>query len=140
MLLFFSNWYTDKDYKATRKENKRVVQELHQIHVSLSSISSQAESADNEEVFGGCVMTGIENLLTPRIIKKSHACMTKRRNAVLSEQEHERQNQVGERDPYKLACMSHLHSSRSIKRAHKIGLVQSLIVRCIRSKVDEWRR
>ena len=56
---------------------------------------------DAEEVFGSCTLTGIENLLTPCVSKKSIYCTAKCLNAVLNEQV--RQTESGEHDPDKLA-------------------------------------
>jgi len=75
-------------------------------------------------VFQGCNLTGIENFLTPSLIKKSVARKRQRLNAVLDEQV--RQYASGCFDPHRLALVSQCYSKSSIQRSLKIGMIQQL--------------
>ena len=57
-------WYSDKEYKATRIVTRQAVQGAHKRYLSLSS-----NQVDNADALDDCIVTGIENLLTPNIIR-----------------------------------------------------------------------
>ena len=111
-------WYSNKEVKAMRIATVQAVKDTRKI--SLSRPSNQVDGADALE---DCVMTGIENLLTPRIIKKSKARRSQCLSAVLEEQK--RQDSSGEYDPIELACVSNHYSKCSARWAHTIGMLQS---------------
>mmetsp|Transcript_33258 Transcript_33258/g.59894 ORF Transcript_33258/g.59894 Transcript_33258/m.59894 type:complete len:163 (+) Transcript_33258:123-611(+) len=111
-------WYSDNEYKAMRIANIQAVQDVRRIDLSPSS-----NLVDGAEALEDCVTTGIENLLTSSITKKSKARRAQCSNAVLDEQE--RQDSSGEYDSIKLACVSNHYSKWSTRRARAIGMLQS---------------
>ena len=73
-------WYSDKECKAMRIVTQQAVQGTHKRYLSLSP-----NQVDNADALDDCIVTGIENLLTPNIIKKSKACRAHCLNEVLDE-------------------------------------------------------
>ena len=84
---------------------------------------SRAPSSSPPNIMDHAVLTGIENILTPKLIKRKRACRARCINAVLDEQE--RQDLAGIYDADRIAFVSHQCSESAAKRAHKIGLMQS---------------
>ena len=66
---------------------------------------------------------GIENMLTPSIMKKRKESRMTPWSVVLLEQE--KQNEFGEYNPFKIAAASRRHSEWSVARAKKVGKYQS---------------
>ena len=115
-------WYSDQDYRSMKKVNRiEVVKEVHKKYLMLSTNQEGGSEVDYTEL---TCLAGLENLLTPKIIKKAKASRRKCLNAVLEEQS---QQESGERqeDPDKLAALSRRHSEWSAKRAIVIGKLQS---------------
>ena len=113
-----ARWFSQKEYREMKMANRRAVQTAYRRYLSISS----GNSSDWHEPFDPSSMVGIENMLTPGLIKKSQAARERRLRAVLSEQE--RQDEAGEYDPDKLAQVSQTFSKWSTKRASTIGLLQ----------------
>ena len=109
-------WYSDDEYKDMKIANARAV---HSVREKLNSMRSLHNSASNE-----CVVTGIEKLLTTKLIMKSKASRRRHLNAVLGEQD--RQHLEGECDAIKIALVSLNGSKWSTKTAQKIGVLQSM--------------
>ena len=105
--------------KEVQRANKMMRDALQDSSSSDSSESSSSLDAVREEL----VLTGIEHILTPSIIKKTKACRARRIRAVLDEQE--RQASSGIYDADRLALVSFQCSKSAARRAHKIGLMQS---------------
>lgn len=66
---------------------------------------------------------GIENMLTPSLMKKRKESRMTLWSVVLLEQE--KQNEFGEYNPFKIAAASRRHSEWSVARAQKVGKYQS---------------
>lgn len=108
-------WYTKTELKDFRADNKRAVYEFQLRSIALSS-SQQDSARDHTPVLlQELPTTGIENVLTPKLVKKSKLRRVCCWNAVLGEQE--RQYSYGEYDPVKLAKQSTYYSSCSAERA-----------------------
>jgi len=104
-----SIWYSQRDYRAMKLANKHAVLGLHKRFRSSQSTSSTSTSvndgtsisnSDNVDVSSGSssineaestVLTGLERLLTPKIIKKSAFCRRQCWKAVLDEQDRQEQ-------------------------------------------------
>eukprot|EP01083_Nonionella_stella_P230540 814790_1 len=110
-------WYSQQDYRSFRLEHKQAVIAVHQL--SLSSQAPNQFSVDE--------LTGIENLLAPKMIKKTRASRAQCMNAVLGEQE--RQVRSGFYDQDRLAMVSQESSNGASRRAKTIGFVQSQNIR-----------
>lgn len=116
-------YYTKSDYQGFKKESKLTVQEIHRRYHARCKCP---EEQDSDDIFQGCVLTGVENLLTPTIMKKSVARRVGRLQAVLDEQDRQVEEQ-GYCDPDKLASVSRRYSKASMQRAEKIGMMQRLL-------------
>ena len=113
-------YYSSKDYKAMRLATKNAVRQANEVLGALSSSSDQeSEHGIDEDL----ILAGIENILTPAIIKRTRSCRAQYTKAVLDEQE--RQDSTGLYDADRLAFVSHQYSKSAVRRAHKIGLMQS---------------
>eukprot|EP01083_Nonionella_stella_P033659 92111_1 len=73
-------YYSDRDYSEFKRSNRRTVVEMCKRYKSVSTCPEEGG------VFQGCNLTGIENFLTPSLIKKSVARKRQLLNAVLDEQ------------------------------------------------------
>ena len=100
-------WYSRKEYQAMRHATKKNVQQAQR------SLLSNPQDVDS------CMINGIENLLTPALIKKTKACRAQCTQAVLAEQE--RQRHAGVYDPESLALSSKSYSRSSMRRAQTIA-------------------
>mmetsp|Transcript_31079 Transcript_31079/g.75116 ORF Transcript_31079/g.75116 Transcript_31079/m.75116 type:complete len:188 (+) Transcript_31079:304-867(+) len=121
-------FYSSSDLKEMRAERKRTVRVLHARYAVLQRRDSEDNEPCNSNVgeaaaFEGCVLTGIENHLTPdvlaRSIKRRIGCV----RAVLEEQA--RQVEAGERDLEGIARASQGRSRSGVRRARTIGFHQS---------------
>ena len=106
-------FYTSEEYQDMRFANREALRQ-----VLLSSSTSSPDSADI-----AAAITGNEKALTPNIARKTMEAIVTCRRAVLNEQE--RQYNLGEQDPIKLARVSQEHSWKNSKRARQIGFFQS---------------
>ena len=116
-------YYSSEDYKAMRVNTKKAVRRANKV---LGALSSSSDSESEHDINEDLILTGIENILTPAIIKRTRSCRAQYTNAVLDEQE--RQDSAGLYDADRLACISHQYSKSAVRRAHKIGLMQSRYV------------
>jgi len=116
-------WYSKREFKAIVISTQQAVQAARKI---TKMPSSTPECIASKLAFGNDTIdvTGIENLLTQNIIIKRKALKTQCWNAVLEEQE--RQHHSGEFDPHKLASASRYYSKKAARRAHTIGMLQSM--------------
>ena len=119
-------WYTAKDYTEMKQAIRRAsIRAQNKLPLSLSRSSSCdsvpstpsiiLEDEDNDDE----CLTGIEHLLSVKLIKKTYARRMQCLNAVLDEQE--RQRYWGESNPDVLAQVSQYYSKCSTKRAVIIG-------------------
>ena len=104
-------WYPSKDYKAMRVELKKSVQGARK---ALDSFSST-----NQGLVDGVIFTGVENLVTLEMIKRTQDRRDQHINAVLKEQG--KQKSVGIYDADRLAHVSYQYSKSSGARAFEIG-------------------
>lgn len=111
-------FYSKEDVYNMKRARRRAVKKVRQRHEMIAS-----GQCFNDEVFNSCSWVGIENLLTPGIIKKTVTSRDQCVHAVLEEQM--RQAAYGECDPFRLAHVSHLSSKWAVNRAKKIGFYQS---------------
>ena len=119
-------WYTAEDYTEMKQDVTRAsISARNTLPLSLSRSSSCdsvrstpsiiLEDEDNDDE----CLTGIEHLLSVKLIKKTYARRMQCLNAVLDEQE--RQRYCGESNPDVLAQVSQYYSKCSTKRAVIIG-------------------
>lgn len=107
--------YAPREYDAFKRENRRDVRDVHRL------LDASSSNNTNKDVLlpGDCVLTGIENLLTPRLIRRSVATKSGLTGAVLAEQE--RQYAGGTRDEERMARIARHYSERSVRRSTAIG-------------------
>jgi len=110
-------WYKNKDYREMRVETTKAVLQARLAFTSVKSESKEVNEMDE------VTLTGIENILTSGIIKKTKACRVQHINAVLEEQKS--QACAGVYDADRLSSVSRHHSKSSAKRARTIGMFQS---------------
>lgn len=110
-------WYSDRDYAAIRLANSRSVQELH-------ALATHPDQAEVSQALAECATMGFEQVLTPKLAKRTKANRVRCWGAVLDEQD--RQDREGASDPMKIALASIMQTRKSSKRAHDIGKFQSL--------------
>ena len=110
-------YFTEDDYKAFRKANLKAVVKVHQSYLSLLGPKSQEES--DEDLDCSILTTGLENLLTPTIIKQTAQRKKEVRQAVLDEQKHQQEH--GYHDRFMIAHASRCHSALGVKRAQRIA-------------------
>ena len=110
--------YSGGDIRQFKLENMQAVQDIHMKRLSLANNGTKE---DEKAVFQGCELTGIENLLTPGLMKKQAACKRGYRDAVLDEQE--RQDASGCFDLYGLARAGQEYSRWATKRSVKIAMM-----------------
>ena len=114
-------WYSSKDYKSFRAENKRSLQNARKALDAISA--SDLEMKEKVRQTDVIDMTGIENMITPTMIKRAIAHRAEYFNAVLNEQD--QQESAGIFDADKLAKVSSQHSKSSRRRAQNIGKLHS---------------
>ena len=102
--------------------NRQVVLDMHMRHLSLANNTE----VDARAVFQGCELTGIENLLTPGLVKRTMALKRGCWNAVLDEQD--RQDACGYCDPDRLARAAENYSRWATERALKIAIMNHMSV------------
>ena len=113
--------YSRDDMSQFKVANRQAILDIHMKHLSLAETTTEA---DAKVVFQGCEFTGIENLLTPGLMKKTMACKRGCWNAVLDEQE--RQDASGYCDPDRLARAAENYSRWATRRSLKIGIMQQM--------------
>ena len=111
--------YSKKEYEEMRADIKRSVEDTRRRMSSLSSTSSDSEQDDANL---SLLVTGIENLVSPGVIKKLFSSRMCHVRAVLNEQA--RQERSGRCDPDRLARVSQSHTEWANKRARTIGMLQ----------------
>ena len=104
-----------------KKANKRAVLVMYMMHHSLANGSTED---DAKVAYQGCELTGMENLLTPGLTKKSMARKRGCWDAVLDEQE--KQDASGRYDPDRLARASQEYSRWAARRSLKIGMMHQV--------------
>ena len=116
-------WYCSEEFRNMRLDTKRTVQRVHMLHQS-SKDSATADSKSMTEDLARCAdLTGIENLLSNNIIRKTMKARRLCWDAVLDEQTRQRGQNL--RDPDRLAAAARSHMQWSGRRAHTIGLFHS---------------
>jgi len=105
-------YYTKEDYKSFKSQHKQDVRQMIKI----------IESQDNE-AFQKSVITGIENVLSRDLIKKTMARRADCVRAVLNEQD----LQHDYYDADRLAAASMQYSRAAVQKSVKIGLMQSYV-------------
>ena len=109
--------YSRDDITKFKMANKQAVRDMHTRHLSLVD----GAEVDARAVFQGCgELTGIENHLTPGLMKQTMACTKGCWNAVLDEQE--RQDASGCCDPNRIASASQKYSRWATRRSLNIGI------------------
>ena len=114
--------YSRDDISQFKKSNRQAIQDMHIRHLSLVN----GTEVDARVVFQGCELTGIENLLTPGLVKRTMALKRGCWDAVLDEQD--RQDASECRDPDRIACAAHEYSRRTGRRSLKIGVMHHVSV------------
>ena len=109
--------YSKDDMTRFKMANWQAVRDVHTRHLSLLN---DAE-VDARAAFQGCELTGIENLLTLGMVRKTMACRNGCWNAVLDEQE--RQYASGCCDPNRIASASQKYSRWATQRSLNIGIM-----------------
>lgn len=117
-----------------RDERKQTIQILH-LRYELATRHPHLVNVGEAAAFEGCVLTGIENRLTPEIVAKSSRRRVGVVKAVLEEQARQRAAVVeGEKEEEttgagieRLAEVAMVQSKGEAKRARKIGFHQSRI-------------
>ena len=111
-------FYTHSECQDMKIENARDIREARRKHLMLSSIS-RGPSTMNEEDFS-CTLHGMENFISPILMRKMTLCKRQSRMAVIEEQT--RQLAVGENSPWKIASAYLRHTQDATEQAHKIGV------------------
>ena len=114
--------YSREDMSQFKIANRQVVLDMHMRHLSLANNTE----VDARAVFQGCELTGIENLLTPGLVKRTMALKRGCWDAVLDEQE--KQDAAGCHDPDRIAHGTHEYSRRTARRSLQIGLMHHVSV------------
>ena len=109
--------YSRDDMTRFEMANRQAVQAMHTRHLSLVN----GAEVDARAAFQGCELTGIENLLTPCLARKTMACKKGCWNAVLDEQE--KQDASGCCDADGIARASQKYSRWAAQRSLKIGIM-----------------
>ena len=116
--------YSKEDIRQLKIANRQAVQD---VHIRQLSLVNDGTEDDARVVFQGHNLTGIENLLTPSLVRKSMACKAGYRDAILDEQD--RQDASGCYDPIKLACAAEDYSRWATKRSVMIGTMHHMSIR-----------
>ena len=110
--------YSKDDMTRLKMANRQAVRDVHTRHLSLVN----GAEVDARAAFQGCgELTGIENLLTPGLARKTMACRIGCLNAVLDEQA--RQDASGCCDPNRIARASQKYSRWATRRSLNIGIM-----------------
>ena len=110
-------YFSKEDYKAFQKVNVKAVKKLHQRYFShLSGEGPKFQEEKDEDL--DCILTGLENLLSPIIIQQTVQRKKGVRQAVFNEQKYQKEHGY---DPLMIACVSRCHSASGVKRAQRIG-------------------
>ena len=122
-------WYTSEEYDDMKETNRQTV---IRVHMKLRTPSLSTDDKPTTRLLEDECLTGIEHLLSVKIIKKVHACRKECLNAVLQVQERLWQHNVGsmkESDDSVdvLASVSKHYSKWSTKRAQIIGLYNAYV-------------
>lgn len=124
-----SSWYSSKEMKSFRVQNVKNVQEVNRHVLAITSGTFGSDSAssmpqvESQHLMNDCSLVGIENLLTPKIIKKKLKMRRRCVEAVLNEEE--RQFRTGECDMDRLAAVSAQYSKWSVQRAEQIATLHA---------------
>ena len=108
------------DCEAMRIAARRAAQDVQKRVLKLRS-SSGSDSADVADELDSCTLVGIENMLSPNIIKKTRASIMQCRRAVLDEQARQDESNH-EYDPDRLASVAQHHTQWATTRGHNNGL------------------
>ena len=121
-------WYTSEEYKDMKESNRQAVVRVHRKlrTPSLSTDDDGSQSSKATTLLEDECLTGIEHLLSVKIIKKVRACRKECLNAVLQVQDRLWQDNVGSMEESDdsvdvLASVSKHYSKWSTKRAQIIG-------------------
>ena len=115
-------WYCGEEFRKMRLDTKRAVRRFHKLQQSWKD--SAADSNNIAEGMARCSdLTGIENLLSNNIIRKTKKARVLCWDAVLNEQT--RQYEQNLRDPDKVAVAARSHTQWSGRRACTIALLHS---------------
>ena len=120
-------WYTSEEYNDMKETNRQAVIRIHR-KLRIPRLSTDDSSKPTTLFLEDEFLTGIEHLLSIKIIKKTHANRVERSNAVLQVQERLWQHNVGSMEEEEsddsvdvLASVSKHYSRWSTKRAQIIG-------------------
>ena len=113
-------WYSSHEYKVMKQENMRDCMVLDS--VITTSILDQ-NLFEKVSKMDDVTLVGIENTVTPAMIKRIQARRARCINAVLKEQDN--QDSTGIYDPERLARVSSHYSKSSRERARSIGKLYS---------------
>ena len=116
-------YYSREDISQFKDANRQAILDIHMKHLSL--VNGTTED-DANVVFQGCEFTGIENILTPGLMKKTMALKRGCLNAALDEQD--RQDASGYCDPDGLALASQEYSRWATGMAQKIAIMNHMSV------------
>ena len=108
--------YTSDEYRKFKTDTRSAVRSIHRQYLALAAETGDADA------FKGCDLTGLENLLTPELIRKTAARKWAHMCAVIGEQE--RQADEASEDADRLALVAGTSSGASRKRAMAIGMMQ----------------
>lgn len=126
-------WYSDQDYKAMKIANRHAVVNVHRRFQKKNTHNNITEEVGKEDDLD-CILTGLERLLTPKIIKKSQSNRIQAWNAVLNEQQRQRTKYSNDRSESdidndngveELARVCRLKSEWASTRAHTIGMLNA---------------
>ena len=106
-----------------RLSTLRCIHDARKILNQNSSSSLDSETMNEVLDTNDVVLIGIENMLTPNIIKQMKATREQHMRAISTEQE--AQACVGVFDADRLATVSRYYSKSVARRAHSIALFQS---------------
>ena len=118
-------WYTSEEYNDMKETNRQAVLRVHR-KLRTPRLSTDDSSKPTTLFLEDECLTGIEHLLSVKIIKKVHACRKECMNAVLQVQGRLWQDNVGSMEESDdsvdvLASVSKHYSKWSTKRAQIIG-------------------
>ena len=109
MLDVSNAWYSEEDYNEFRRANTEAVREVQR----------RLRAQDEDNGLNILDVTGVESLLTAKLIEKMMDIRTLHRNTILQEQT--RQHALGEYDADRLAYLSAHLSTWSVKRSLEIA-------------------
>lgn len=115
-----SSWYSSKDYESFRLQKAKAERDINMHMRTLASSGTSNSDYD-------CLMVGIENSLSPKVLAKTLTMRRACQAAVFKEQE--RQVKSGECDVNMLAAVSAFCSKWGIERAMQIATLQIFMFR-----------